>query len=84
MKKIVIQNNFAYLYLNSNFYEKNSILNTIRIYSDFLKFNFKKIGNYYVVKMELIDNNFSISKLINEFINYLLSIEFELASKKEE
>ena len=82
MKKIVIKDNFAFIYLNSGFYNEKAILNTIKIYSDFIDASFSELGKYYIVKIKNKTTEYNLEKLANEFLNYILSIEFELNSEK--
>jgi len=78
MKKIVINKDFAFIYLNPNFYNKESILTTINQYKDFINSSISQLGKYYVVKIERKTNDYSLETLANEISNYILSIEFEL------
>lgn len=75
MKKIVIQENFAFVYLNSNFYTKKSITVALEVYKDFFKGYLSQLGKYNVVKIEKLNNDFTLEQLANEFLNYVLSEE---------
>ena len=77
MKTLVLQNDFAYLYLNRAFYRKELIMDTFETYKEFLKANIKEMGKYFVVKLNLVDNNFTIEVLSREFLNYLIAKEYE-------
>ena len=78
MKKIVIKDNFAFVYLNSNFYTKASIISALDVYKDFFKANLaENLGKYSVVKIEKINDDFSLEELANEFLNYVLSNEHQ-------
>ena len=78
MKKIVIKDNFAFVYLNSSFYSKSSILSALEVYKDFFKGNLaENVGKYNVVKIEKLNEDFSLEELANEFLNYVLSNEHQ-------
>ncbi len=77
MKKIVLKDNFAYVYLNMNFYSKDKILQTLNVYKEFFKSSITELGKYFVVKIEKLDENFSLEQLSKEFANYLLAQEYE-------
>lgn len=80
MKKIIIKDNFAFLYLSDLFYKKEAILTTIKIYDEFVSASFSNLGNYFVIKFELKSLDYKLEKIVNEFSNYLLSVEYELNS----
>ncbi len=73
MKKIIIKNNFAFLYLNKKFYDLKIINNTLKIYKDFFKSKIIETKMYNIVKIKKINNEFDLKTLSNEFLNYLLS-----------
>ena len=75
MKKIVLKDNFAFIYLNKNIYSKESILEAIEIYKEFFKSSITQLGDYTTVKIEPIDTEYEIQVLANEFSNYILSLE---------
>jgi len=75
MNKIIIKDNFAFLYLNKSFYDKKSIIDTIEIYTEFFKAKTEETEKYFIIKIEKINNEFSIENLVNEFLNYLLSVQ---------
>lgn len=75
MKKIVIKDNFAFVYLNSSFYTKKAIMSALEIYKDFFKGYLSELGKYNVVKIEKLNNDFTLEALANEFLNYVLSEE---------
>jgi hypothetical protein len=77
MKQLVLKDNFAYLYLNVNFYSTEKILNTLVVYKEFFKPSTSELGKYFVVKIEKLDENFSLEELAREFLNYLISKEYE-------
>ncbi|MCA9459896.1 MAG: HxsD-like protein [Nanoarchaeota archaeon] len=80
VKKIVIQNGFAFVYFLSSFYTKESILNSVTVYSQFFKAEVSQVGKYFVVKVLKIndlDNSYSLEVLVNEFSNYVLSCEYD-------
>lgn len=78
MKKIVIKDNFAFIYLNSNFYNKEVIIMTIDIYKDFFKAQISQIGKYYIIKIEKINLDFTLENISNEFLNYILANEYQI------
>jgi len=78
MKKIVFNKDFAFLYLNKNFYDENLIKKTIEIYSEFISFSFGELGKYIVLKVKQLDFEHSFEVLVREFLNYLLSEEYAL------
>jgi len=89
MKKIIIKNNIAFIYLNNNFYDKDIILKTIKVYENFFKTKINETKKYYLLKIEKNINsnennknkiknennnkNYSLEFLTFEFLNYLLS-----------
>ncbi len=73
MKEIVFQSNFAYLYLNKNIYTKNTILDTIKEYSDFILVKFGELGKYYTLRVESKTKDYELNILAYEFLNYLLN-----------
>ncbi len=73
MKEIVFQSNFAYLYLNKNIYTKNTILDTIKEYSDFILVKFGELGKYYTLRVENKTKDYELNILAFEFLNYLLN-----------
>lgn len=78
MKKIVIQDNFAFLYFNSQFYTNEAILRTIEVYCDFVQTSLKQVGKYFVLKIEPKNNDYSLLQLCDEISNYLLSEEHKI------
>lgn len=76
MEGIVLQDNFAYIYLDVDFYNENNILKTISVYVDFMDAQVKKFGKYNVVKIIPKTDEFSLDILTREFSNYLLSTEY--------
>jgi len=84
MKKIVIKDNFAFVYLNSSVYSKSSILSALDVYKDFFKGNLaENVGKYHVVKIEKLNQDFSLEELANEFLNYVLSNEHQNSQEQE-
>jgi hypothetical protein len=80
MKKIVLQNGFAFVYLNSSFYNKDCILSSIETYKEFFSAHFSQLGKYFIVKIENISDH-ETKTLAEEFSNYLLSQEYQLKTK---
>ena len=81
MKKPVIKGNFAFLYLRKGFYSENGVLSAINAYSDFLRVFRSDMGKYCVLKLEKIDDSYTLEELSNELLNYILGCEFEYFSK---
>jgi len=73
MNKIVVQKDFAYLYLNKEFYQEDVILDVLPIYYDFFETKIQVFGNYYVLKIKSKEEEYSNELLANEFANYLIS-----------
>lgn len=77
MKKIVLKDNFAFIYLNKNFYTKANILTTLELYKEFFKASLTELGNYTTVKIENTNKDHTLKTLANEFSNYLIAQEYE-------
>jgi len=77
MKKIIYQNDFAYIYLTKTFYTKQKIQNTITQYQEFITTTLKETGKYHILKTTPKTNNYSIKTLTQEFLNYLLNEEYQ-------
>lgn len=78
MKGVVVQNGFAFVYLSKDFYLKNNILKTIDVYKEFLESAISEISDkYYILKFTLKSKDYTLEKTIDEFLNYLLSLEYE-------
>ncbi len=76
MKKIVLKDDFAFVYLNKLFYTKEFILDTIKDYKDFFKASITDVGKYVVLKIEKINDDYSLEVLVKEYLNLLLSKEY--------
>jgi alpha-acetolactate decarboxylase len=79
MKKIQIFRNKknAIIYLNSKIYSKKSILITIQEFKHLINSKVLKINNFYVIEIENKSKEIKIDKIIKEFSNYLLYLEFQ-------
>lgn len=77
MGKLVLKDGFAFVYLNKNFYSKESILNTLKVYQEFFNAKLTEIGKYFTIKIEKINDDYSIETLAREFSNYLIAQEYE-------
>lgn len=76
MKRIIVKDDFAFLYLNRSFYIRRNIEETIRVYGDFVISKTTEIGDkYFIVKLKLKTSNYSLDKISREFLNYTLSLE---------
>jgi len=73
MNKIVVQKDFAYLYLNKDFYQEDIIWGVLPVYQDFFETKIQVFGNYYVLKIKSKEEDYSNELLANEFANYLIS-----------
>jgi len=85
MKKIIIKEDFIFLYLNKLFYDINLINSSIKNYIDFFKFKINTNSKYTIIKFEKKDNQYKLEMLVFEFLNYLLSEKkenFNLEDKK--
>lgn len=78
MNKIVIKEGFGFVYLNRNFYDKSVVLNTLVVYEEFFRSSLSEIGNYFVVRVDRIDESYSVEELLREFSNYLINGEYGL------
>ena len=77
MKKIVYQENFAFIYLNTEFYNKQKIKTAISNYKDFIEYNLGELGKYFVLKISLKTNDYTLKTLAEEISNYILSEEYQ-------
>lgn len=77
MKKIVYQENFAFIYFTKEFYNKQKIENSILNYSDFVTHNLGELGKYFVLKISLKNDDYTLKTLSEEISNYILSEEFQ-------
>jgi hypothetical protein len=77
MKKIVYQKEFAFIYLNTEFYNKQKIEIAISNYTDFITHTIGKLGKYLVVKISLKNNDYTLKTLAEEISNYILSEEYQ-------
>lgn len=71
-EKIVVQKDFAYLYLNKEFYKEEIIKQALLTYQDFFKQELKTLGNYHILKIQTKEQEYSNELLANEFANYLI------------
>ena len=76
MKKIVLKDDFAFIYLNKLFYTKELILDTIGEYKDFFKASITEVGKYIVLKIEKVNDDYPLEVLAKEYLNLLLSKEY--------
>jgi len=74
-KNIVFKDNFAFLYLNKNIYTKSKIKEAIIEFKDFIKPSISQIGEYIVIKIETITQDYDLKELTYEFANYILAKE---------
>lgn len=77
MKKLVLKEDFAFIYLNKSFYTKELIIKTLSIYKEFFNSSINELGKYIVLKLELVDTSFKIEELSREYLNYLLSEQYQ-------
>lgn len=76
MKKIVIKDSFAFIYLNKEFYNPVSIKISLNQYSEFVNSSISELGKYYVIKLDLMDYSFTFKEIANEITNYIMSEEY--------
>lgn len=76
MIKTVIKDNFAFLYLNKEFYDKEPILISLKEFNEIIKSEVSQVGKYYIIKISLINNKFKIEQIINEITNYIMGEEY--------
>ena len=77
MKKIVYQENFAFIYLNTQFYNKQKIKAAISNYNDFVEHSLGELGKYFVLKISLKNNDHTLKTLAEEISNFILSEEYQ-------
>lgn len=74
MKQLVVQENFAFIYLNTTIYSQNSIKTTLNAFREFIIPSLTSLGNYTVVKYELLTSHYTLEEIGNELLNYILGI----------
>lgn len=72
MDKIIVQKDFVYLYLSKEFYDEKTIKSSLSEYVDFFNYDFKMLGDYFVLKIQTKLKEYSNELLANEFSNYLI------------
>jgi len=77
MKKIKYTENSAIISLNKNIYDKKSIDIALNEYVEFFSSNIIEKGKYLVITIKKIDYSYPIETLYDEFLNYLIGLEFE-------
>ena len=77
MKKIVLKDSFAFVYLNQSFYSQKSVLEAIETYKEFFKASTTSLGKYIVVKIENLSDH-PLETIANEFSNYIISNEYQI------
>lgn len=75
--KIVIKDNFSYLYLNKDLYLYSTIEECIQDFKEFLEISIKKFEKYTILKLESIDKEYEIEELSFEFLNYLNGVQYK-------
>jgi hypothetical protein len=81
MNKIIYKDNFAFLYLTKNFYDKQAIFNSLEDYSDFLEYLYMDEENYHIIKISSKDEDYTLNNLVDEFLNYVVSEEYKVLGK---
>lgn len=66
--------------LLKEFYNLDLIKKTIQVYSDFFEMNLKEEEFYYILSFKQTNFDYDLTTLIDEFLNYLLSFEYEQKS----
>lgn len=77
MGKFNNQKNKIKILLNKTFYTRDSILNTSKIYKDFIKLEITEEENYYSIIIELKNDDYTIEEIKKEFINYTIAQEHQ-------
>lgn len=77
MRRIVIEGDFLFLYLNRNFYTEETIMMTIKTYKDFLDVLYSKVGKYDVLRLRRKNSSYDLETLGRELGNYLMAMEYE-------
>lgn len=75
MKHIVVKGDFAFLYFNKHFYTKEKVKLSVKEYKDFVKSSFSEVGNYFVVKVNLISQDYPLNYICDEIFNHVLASE---------
>ncbi|NQZ85248.1 MAG: hypothetical protein HRU03_06020 [Nanoarchaeales archaeon] len=78
MKKIVYQEKFAFIYLTKEFYNINQIGAAISNYKDFIEHNIGELGKYFVLKISLKNDDYTLKMISEEILNYILSEEYQI------
>ena len=74
MKKIVYQNNLAFIYYNKQFYNQQTITTATKQYTNFINYTITQLGKYHILKLTLKPNhNHSLKTLTHEISNYILA-----------
>jgi dTDP-4-dehydrorhamnose 3,5-epimerase-like enzyme len=83
MKSFILKDKSEVIYLNKKFYNKESIKECVKIYKDFIEFKFEESEKYVRIKIKSKDKDkYSNNLLAYEFLNYLLSLEYERSNSK--
>lgn len=67
--------------LLKEFYNLALINETIQVYSDFFETNLKEEEFYYILSFKQVNFDYDLDVLVDEFLNYLLSLEYEHKGK---
>lgn len=84
MKKIVVQDSYAFIYLNKQVYSKEALKQTITDFKEFITPSYKEFGNYITLKLEANTTDYSLETLSNEFMNYLCGVQFQMGGMHNE
>ncbi len=82
MKKLVVKKDFAFIYMNKSFYEKEIILDSIKDYNEFAAITIADLGKYFVLKISSKSNEYTPEEISNEFLNYTLAKKYEHSKEK--
>ncbi len=81
MRGVVYKENFAFIYLVKNFYNKDAIFSSLQDYSQFLDYLYMDESDYHIVKVCSKDEDYSLKNLVDEFLNYIISEEYKSLGK---
>jgi len=83
MEKITFKDGFGFIYLNKNIYSKKVIISTFKVYLDFFEGSILELKDKYIIKIIKKENDYSTEDLTWEFLNYLISVEYESLNKNK-
>lgn len=75
MDKIVLKDDFAFLYLSKELYSRELISATLLNYKEFANFELKELGKYFTLKITN-PKEYTLKTIAKEFNNFLLAESF--------